>query len=123
MSCNAEEIGYFIYNHPVNRLLFRIKNNDMNGKRFMDVHTDFFKEETGWDDNEAIQIQSILYQHNTFQSNEFHKNMDKIMKKTTIQKQVTGQISDVIRNSDIENYIIKQSTTNASMHLVKQLLV
>ena len=110
-SRNAAEMGYIMYNVPVNNLLLRIRNDYIDGQKFLTDSIDFMETETGWSSDEIIQIESILYKHCTFQEKEFKDNMDKIMAKSKLPDQVKYKIKDEILEFDVEkcHYLIKNN--------------
>eukprot|EP01084_Bolivina_argentea_P003991 7563_1 len=77
----AAEIGYIIYNFPLQNLLELITNNNINGIVYMDHfknNEEFIKKSTGWNKNEIHQIQATLFKHQSFSRNEFVNNMNRI---------------------------------------------
>eukprot|EP01084_Bolivina_argentea_P208637 355637_1 len=67
---NAAEIGYRMYNVPINNLLNRIrdKSDPINGEKFIKYYAEYnswIEDVTGWARDEIRQIQSVLFKYNT----------------------------------------------------------
>ena len=122
------QIAYVIYHNPLNNLLNRIINDDINGDKFIklyrqkskiikdkmdgiisDLHVDelnkvnLIQEETGWTDTEIYQIESILFRHLSMTEDQFITNMNDIMEKNlVISKDMKQTIRDNILKFRVE---------------------
>eukprot|EP01084_Bolivina_argentea_P235953 396887_1 len=106
----TEEIADFIYHFPLENLLTRIENQAINGVTVIRNHLDeqdFIKEQTGWCDEEILQLTSTLFQHQSFTKDEFLCNMNKVLKEGKTQQAVLPEelintIKNTISQLDVE---------------------
>eukprot|EP01084_Bolivina_argentea_P152844 266535_1 len=78
-SQSAAEIGYLIYQFPLKKLLDKIEKDKIDGNKFINYYkkqNEWIKRITGWDSKECYQIESILFQHQTFNIQKIKKKFD-----------------------------------------------
>ena len=80
-SKSAEEIGYIMFNYPLDKLIKTI--NDSNAPINGQVYIEHYKQNenwmhdiTGWTEEEIYQIHSVLFMHHTFTTSEIIQNID-----------------------------------------------
>eukprot|EP01083_Nonionella_stella_P084969 235298_1 len=117
-SRSTKQIAHILLRHPLDRLLQRIVNEDIDGKRFIEsviaFDEDIISEETGWDEQEVYQIQSMLFRHHTFTKSQFEQNMNHVLDKqyaTTLSEDIRDMIKQVMSQHNIEDihYNIKHA--------------
>eukprot|EP01084_Bolivina_argentea_P192092 329843_1 len=133
-SKSAVEIGYTLYNYPLNNLLARINYQIIDGISFIKYHKqekEIIKEETGWRNTEIYQLESMIFQHKTFTKDEFLNNMDTALDVfgALLPEQIKCQIRNVIIQNDIQqlHYKIKnglpiQEFSDTVINMVDELL-
>eukprot|EP01084_Bolivina_argentea_P268157 455401_1 len=79
-SKSAEQIADILFHFPINNLIKRILDENINGVKFIDSlrdrRVDMIQQETGYPEDEIYQIEAILLRHHTFTETEFKQNMD-----------------------------------------------
>eukprot|EP01083_Nonionella_stella_P126689 383554_1 len=117
-SRSTKQIAHILLRHPLDRLLQRIVNEDIDGKRFIEsviaFDEDIISEETGWDEQEVYQIQSMLFRHHSFTTSQFEQNMNHVLDKqyaTTLSEDIRDMIKQVMSKHNIEDihYNIKHA--------------
>eukprot|EP01084_Bolivina_argentea_P130100 229697_1 len=118
---SAEEIAYILYYYPLQRLIEKIDDEQIDGAeiivRLFETGTDnIFKSETGWCDLEIEQIQLLFSRYNGFNKNQFIYNMNTVIKNN--DEALTNQILNFIKlfiandetiDIEIVNYSIKNN--------------
>eukprot|EP01084_Bolivina_argentea_P138434 243709_1 len=103
---SAAEIAYVIYDLPLTKLITHIKNNDINGEKFLEYHRrneDFIGDTTGWGKNEVYQLQAQFFPKQTLSKQEFIDNMKYIMNKADYLKDcIKKRIAKEILKHDVE---------------------
>eukprot|EP01084_Bolivina_argentea_P226953 383304_1 len=85
-SKTPQEIGYILYNYPLNNLLDRINgindNNDIiNGTKYIQYYKKnkrWIEKATGWDKEDIYQIHAVLFRNNTFTQQQIERNIENI---------------------------------------------
>eukprot|EP01083_Nonionella_stella_P093355 261608_1 len=89
-SKTAQEMAHILFHCPLNCLLIRIHNEDIDGSKLIaslakEQHDKnafhIIAAETGWHDDEVRQILSVLFRHHTWTQSEFANNFDRIWNK------------------------------------------
>ena len=83
-SMTAPEIAYLIFNLPIHRVLERILNDDINGQSFIDKYQNnekWIKRDTGWSNDDIVQIEAILFRHSSMTKDEIITILDNAMNK------------------------------------------
>eukprot|EP01084_Bolivina_argentea_P225301 380777_1 len=131
----AEEIAHILFDYPLNNLLKRIKNENMNGKKFItSLDDNIIKYETGWNSDQVYQIISVLFRHDTFTKIEFKNHMNFVLtqyyEKKLLSKAFIDRIKEVIFEYDVEeiHYKIKNNKnfdefSDGVMNLVDELIL
>eukprot|EP01084_Bolivina_argentea_P257944 434670_1 len=103
----AEEIGYILFNYPLNSLINKINgasgdNNIINGKQYILYYKQnkkWIQEATGWAEEEIYQIDSQLFKQYTYTTAQIIRNIENI--KLT---DAFGQsLSDTVKNRIISH--------------------
>lgn len=90
---SPERIGYIMYQYPLKKLLFKIKHENINGKKLLKYCTDKTKnlwihETTGWDKKDVVpQIESILLQYFTWQKDQIAQKIATFLHKIRYNKE------------------------------------
>eukprot|EP01084_Bolivina_argentea_P308159 532769_1 len=79
-SKSTDEIADILYNFPLNNLINRIYDENIDGKYFMTKQC-IITEATGWDLDDSYQIENIILKHHTFIRKKFIQHMNNIFKK------------------------------------------
>eukprot|EP01083_Nonionella_stella_P196283 722370_1 len=117
-SKSPQEIAHVLFSYPLDRLLERIISQPIDGKRFIQSviapNDDIIAAETGWDEEEVYQIQSMLFRHHTFTKSQFEQNMNDILAKkyaATLSEDIRDAIKGVMsqHNVDEVHYRIKNA--------------
>eukprot|EP01084_Bolivina_argentea_P094408 169716_1 len=88
------EIGYKMYNFPVIDLLNRIKEDKIDGAKFIRWYiegNDWLKDATGWDLKDIYQVQAVLFKNNVNTEAEIKHNLT-----TTLEKRFPKKLSELI---------------------------
>ena len=101
-SKSAAEIGYILYNAPINNLLTRILRDDINGAKFIEGKGQFIITETGWDYNEMIQLRAVLLRHETFTKSETNEKIAQIMDKCSLPNTVKTKIKELLLTYNLQ---------------------
>eukprot|EP01084_Bolivina_argentea_P030349 56259_1 len=113
---SASEIGNILFHYPINKLLARIKNENIDGKAFIESLKEghIIQDETGWALDEVYQIESILLKHYTFTETQFKKNMNTILKTNCqlLSKDIIDTIQQAITMFDVEIIQLSIKTGN-----------
>eukprot|EP01083_Nonionella_stella_P159397 519922_1 len=123
-SKTAQEIADILFHYPLNSLLLRIKNENIDGSQLIDslateqhnrhnINHIIFAE-TGWHDDEVRQLLSILFRHHTWTQSEFEQNWDRVWAKqeyNALSPRIISTIKAVILDHDVEeiHYKIKNA--------------
>eukprot|EP01084_Bolivina_argentea_P285628 489850_1 len=112
---HAAEVGYIIYQYPLNNLLTEIKNEKIDGNAF--VHhlgktEKIMKEATGWPRDEVEQLITLFFRHKAFKKDEFIDNMKNIIAETNdhqsmLPNTVRFAIENTIKRFDVEKLVVK----------------
>eukprot|EP01083_Nonionella_stella_P265176 898590_1 len=131
-SKSAEEIAEILYHYPLEQLLSRIEKDNINGAHFIQSlhkNRDIIAEETGWDEDESYQIQSVLFRHHTLTKSEFEGHMNRILKVATLPTETKQHLKQTILEYDVElvHYKIKnalpmETFSNAMIYMVDELM-
>eukprot|EP01083_Nonionella_stella_P084400 233630_1 len=121
-SKSAEQIAVILLSYPLSRVVRRIMNDHIDGKRFIESmiasNEDIIAEETGWAKDDVYQIQSMLFRHHTFTQSQFEQNMDDILSQeytTKLSKDIVERIKWVMSQHNVEkiHYRIKNAMSIA----------
>eukprot|EP01083_Nonionella_stella_P265175 898586_1 len=131
-SKSTEETVDMLYQYPLKRLLSRIEKDNINGADFIRLlheKRDIIADETGWDEDEAYQIQSILFRDHTLTASEFKRQMNRIFNAAKLPTEAIEQMKQTILEYDVESvhYNIKNALSidtfsDAMIHMVDQLM-
>eukprot|EP01084_Bolivina_argentea_P071286 129629_1 len=105
---SAAEVAYQIYNFPLNNLINRINTDNIDGYQFIQYYTQdnrFIKEETGWNETEIYQIESILFDHYTYTEQHFKQNMSNVLSNNysnILSKTVINAIQNLFLQTNVE---------------------
>eukprot|EP01084_Bolivina_argentea_P310774 537813_1 len=108
---SSVEIGYEIYHLPLNKLVKKIIDEEINGERFENycqTDANFIETHTGWDKDEIYQIEAQLWANKTYKKHEFIDNMQLCVKETCLSMTTV---------KCIENTILKFENDLESIHL------
>eukprot|EP01083_Nonionella_stella_P185906 679268_1 len=102
---SAEELGYMLYNCPLNRLLKRIhsKRDAIDGKTFIKHYKErhnWMEERTGWDKEDIYQIHSVLFRHHCFTSQQIMHKIQRI----SLTDAAGISVADTIQNTLISDF-------------------
>ena len=108
---NSAEMGYAMFNAPVINLLQKIKKDEINGRKLIQLGAEFLKKQTGWTGDEVLQMQSILFQHSAFGKEELKQNMNGIVEQSQLRTEMQNKIKKVFSRFDMEelHYKIKNN--------------
>eukprot|EP01083_Nonionella_stella_P048129 128878_1 len=104
LSKAAAEIAYMMYHYPLDTLSDVISRDNIDGNVFIElVETtgSFIKEETGWKKTEIYQIESVLFEHQCMNKDEFEKNLDYVLMNDALPNSIKGCIRDRMVSFDI----------------------
>eukprot|EP01084_Bolivina_argentea_P169602 293997_1 len=106
-SKSPEEIGHIIFNFPLNKLLKRILDDKIDGKKFIDYYLtnqQFIKHETGWEDSEIEQVEAMLFKCQSVTQKIFENHMNVILstKYNNIPVSVRTKITEVLLNCNVD---------------------
>eukprot|EP01084_Bolivina_argentea_P277691 474192_1 len=82
---SAADIGYILYEYPLQLLLSKILEENIDGETFIDYFSkkkEFIKRHTGWTTEDVYQIESVIFKQNTFKKQPFENNMINILNNT-----------------------------------------
>eukprot|EP01083_Nonionella_stella_P082595 227979_1 len=101
-----------LFHYPLNSLLFRIMNENIDGSQLNINHA--IVAETGWHNDEVLQILSVLLRHHTWTQSEFEHNWDRVWAKqeySALSPRIISTIKAVILDHDVEeiHYKIKNA--------------
>eukprot|EP01084_Bolivina_argentea_P083383 150967_1 len=103
----ADDVGYIMYNIPINNLLRIVQQEKINGATLIEYCrlglTSWIKESTGWIDNEIYQIIAMFMNHNAFTKEQIHKNMN-FSNQVHIDDEKISQkiVTHIFKNCDVE---------------------
>eukprot|EP01084_Bolivina_argentea_P003988 7560_1 len=101
---SAAQVGYDLYNYPLNELLNAIIDGDTDGKIFIAKYKNeeqFIKNITAWHHEEIYQIEATLFRHKSMTYDEFIENMNNVMTfMTKLPKTVKETMQDTISRFD-----------------------
>eukprot|EP01083_Nonionella_stella_P105366 303074_1 len=105
-SKSATKIGDMLFHFPIDQLLSHIRDNNIDGKAFIDSLNDkhIIQGETGWSDDEVYQIESLLLKHQTLTESQFKENMDYVFQTydKALSPRIVDKIKEVILAFDVE---------------------
>eukprot|EP01083_Nonionella_stella_P117768 351289_1 len=104
----AEELGYMLYNAPLNRLLDRIndKEDPIDGAKLIVYYKEnnqWMEDTTGWSKEDTYQIQSVLFRHHTFTSTQIIDNLKRI----PLKDAAGASVADTIAQTLIPHFNLK----------------
>eukprot|EP01084_Bolivina_argentea_P181711 313787_1 len=102
-SKTAEELGYMLYNSPLNRLLDRIndKEDPIDGAKVIAYYKykkkkEWMEESTGWSKEDIYQIESVLFRYDTYTSTQITDNLKSIPLKDASGASVADTIAQTL---------------------------
>eukprot|EP01083_Nonionella_stella_P112212 329793_1 len=125
-SKTAHQMAHILFHYPLNRLLKRIRRENIDGSRLIasltkqSRNTNAFHiivAETEWSHDEVRQILSVLFRHHTWTQSEFAQNWDRVWAKEeynalSSHPHIISEIKDIILGEyDVEqiHYKIKHA--------------
>eukprot|EP01084_Bolivina_argentea_P233214 392850_1 len=105
---SPNKIASILYKFPLKKLIKRIKDENINGAEFIKKQY-IIQEETGWSEQEAYQISSMLLKYHAFTVFSFEKNMNNVLK--SLPNNVVNKIKEIILKFDVDtlHYKIKNA--------------
>eukprot|EP01084_Bolivina_argentea_P066653 121522_1 len=108
---SAAEIGYIIYNYPIDNLLQRVNdiNDAINGQKFIEYYkakNKWMKDATGMNQEEIYQIESMLFRNKSFLKLEITQKMKKIFNQR-FQQSIGDVLCKQILKFDVEQLYLR----------------
>eukprot|EP01084_Bolivina_argentea_P276242 471328_1 len=111
-SKSRKEIASILYKYPLNKLILKIKSQQINGTKLINILKDenFISNATGWRVSESKQIELYLYKHISRTKKQFTENMNIILATKEFESEMKNKIRKILTddqfNIDIINYKI-----------------
>eukprot|EP01083_Nonionella_stella_P266177 900787_1 len=91
-----------LFHYPLHRLLNRIVSQNIDGDWFIEsvisAYEDLIAEETGWNEDDVYQIQSVLFRHHSCTQSQFEENMSRQL--SNMISQLRLKIDDSLEVAD-----------------------